>query len=142
MNKTTGKMGQLKNFYRFIIKPHIIYFGILGVLDVCSHYKSPMINSRKQLEYLLPEERKSAGIDDKVIIDINIDTSIPCVNKISDDHYKLSFKLNSPTSSDLSTLKHELFHIADKTPSPIRLIRYLYWNEPRAIYYSATGLKP
>ncbi len=108
-------------------------------LDFFGHYKSPIINSQSQLERLLPAERKLVGIDNKVIIDVDNNATLMGVRKLEEDHYKLLFPLGR--FSDLADLRHELFHIADKSPSPIRIGQYMYWNEPRAIFYSATGLK-
>lgn len=121
----------------------IIYTGILLVAQGISQETSQRINNQSQLEQILNIERKRAGIKNEMIINISMSNNkedISEAEKIGEKYYQITL---SPRSSNLSTLRHELYHITDgHCDETYNDFKYFFWNEPQATIYQITGLKP
>ncbi len=119
---------------------YLAWVSILCGVQAFSDHNAPKITSRSQLEDVLARERKHVGIDDGV--SIHVAYGRPRILKISETEYNL--RLPTPSSGDLdvATVQHELFHIRDAEGDfPRRSwLQYLFWDEPRATIYQATGI--
>lgn len=120
-----------------------IYTGILlGAQGISQEFISPKINNQSQLEQILNKEKKQAGIKKDIMLDVKLgcdEDGGSYSEKISEKKYKI--RLSSPTS--LSTLKHELYHIADgHCDNSFNRLKYFFIDEPQATIYEITGLKP
>ncbi len=134
-----------------------IYTGILLMAQgISQELMSPRINNQNQLEQILNRERKRAGINDNIIIDAKLSYDKE-EGSYSQRYYKGSYRIVlspdrfSPKGSNLATLRHELYHIADgHCDDPKRFnyskfqkeLIYLFIHEPQATIYQITGLKP
>ncbi len=134
-------MKEIKSFLKavgYAAACYLTYGAILLGMQAVSHCDSPKITSISQLEKLVDVERNRVGISDKVSINLVSDTYPKCEKK-SETEYDLRLNLND---LDLSTLRHELFHIKDSQGDSNKrsLFQYLFWDEPRATIYQATGI--
>ena len=112
--------------------------GLQGTQRI-SRINSPKIRSQSQLEEQLLRERERLGMNGKIVINTKIGNN-SYTTKIRDNEYELNLKKNA----SLSTLRHELYHIYDGHCDTKHLTKlpYLFWYEPQATIYEATGLKP
>ena len=127
-----------------------IYIFALGSVTLISKKDAPKIHSKSHLEQILDGERERAGIDEAVEIEVrltNNDWEYNHVKKVSEGKYKI---LLAPDGQNLSTLRHELYHIADGHCDDrariendfLNELDYFFRREPQAIIYALTGLKP
>ena len=113
---------------------------------------SPKIRNESELESVLATERTKLRIDDSIKIkaklsENNMEGSYAV--KRAQGEYEINL---APGSQNLATLKHELYHIADghcikvvKEGEPdkmgvVELLKYLHWQEPRAVFYGTNEL--
>ena len=135
---------KIRNTIRATVLTNMLYFGGLVFFDFLAQVGSPYIPS-SQIEEKISEERKFLNIYDKASIkftSIEEGTVGPNAysHKIKDNEYGIAL---SKGFMNLSVLRHELFHIADghlegseESRYISRYFRTLFWEEPRAIFYS------
>lgn len=118
--------------------------ALWGISSISS-IGSPPIESQGDLEYALVKRARLLGVEDLGITAIYSEDpdAISHVEKTGEDGYEL---LLSPLGHNLSTLDHELFHIADghtdtaeEMPSWLYFFRYLFYDEPQAVWYGLTA---
>lgn len=134
-------MKKIKSFMKAVgsvVACYLTYGAIIFGTQAISHCNSPKITSRSQLENLVSLERNRVGINGDIFINL-VDDTYAKYEKKSEMEYDLRLNLNN---LDLSTLRHELFHIKDSQGDSNRrsLFQYLFWDEPRATIYQATGI--
>ena len=128
--------------------------GLTGSLYLAGPYtsqkisqnNSPKIENQAYIKKILEKERKRAGIKENIKINVFLNNGWEAYSqKIGKEEYKIILPYKD---SNLSDLRHELYHIADghfnggETKSSIRYaLEYLFWHEPQATIYQLTGLK-
>ena len=125
------------------------YLAGLVTTQLVSTISSSQIESRSHLEQILDQERSRAGIKEGTRIHVIMSTdreAISCAVKRAEGEYGIVL---SPDGMNVCTLRHELYHIADGHcdaelgDSTVKYwLAYLFWAEPQATIYEATGLKP
>jgi hypothetical protein len=135
-----------------------MYFALLIGFQGYSTIISPRIESQSELELKLDENKKrlSDKLGEDILIYPELSTKENAVSyacKINDKEYKIVL---SDSSSDVGTLDHELYHIADGHLKNTKLncndppkmgnfsesMVYLFWYEPQATIYQVFGLRP
>ncbi|MEK6817681.1 MAG: hypothetical protein AABX80_02660 [Nanoarchaeota archaeon] len=115
--------------------------AILGIQVIPQEF-SPKIN-KINLEQILNEERKRAGINDTTKINVqlsNEEEEVSYAQKINNGEYKIVLP---KISANKNVLRHELYHIADgHCDEEFTNLKYFFIHEPQATIYSITGLKP
>ncbi len=137
--------------YSLAALPVIIgFYGVsLSGAGILSKAINPRITSQTHLEKILPVERRSAGINDDVLLEILINQDIPRsadVIKLDDKKYRISISANS---LDLGTLRHELYHVGrghchtiSTMKSGVQRAAYkTFIAEPQAMIYEVFGIK-
>ncbi|MDP3990346.1 MAG: hypothetical protein Q8Q01_04025 [archaeon] len=138
-------------FLKGLFISHVVYLGFLCT-DAIGIVSSPKINSQEELEMILTERRKLAGIEKEVVILAKIDKygneiDHPLSAKLGDKKYGIL--LGPEWGRNVNTLDHELYHIADGHCDAemevnnrfLRFLQYFYLHEPQAILYSTYGIK-
>ena len=123
-----------------------LYLAGLYTSQKISQNNSPKIENQAYIEKILEKERKRAGIKENIKINAFLNNEGAAYSqKIGKEEYKIILPYKD---SNLSDLRHELYHIADghfnggETKSSIRYaLEYLFWHEPQATIYQLTGLK-
>ena len=116
------------------------YIFILSGVESYSGIGSKRIKDKQHLEQLVEEEIKRMGIENKKIsVYIKEGGGICYSKKIEKDTYEI---ILSENYLNLTTLRHELYHIADghcdaliEMPISKRQFMYLFWYEPKAVLY-------
>jgi hypothetical protein len=119
------------------------YLSLVGTQYV-SIKSSPKITSQSHLEEILDDEMKKAGIDSDIDLKIKLsddEDEVSHLKRFMDGSYEI---ILSPYGSNVSTLRHELYHLADGhlDNGHFSLTKYFFWYEPQATIYQLTGLKP
>jgi hypothetical protein len=127
------------------------YFGAMAIASYSSEFNSPPIISQLQLDQLIRAEAMRAGIADPSIVSgkFSEESGQSYAKKLAENKYELV--LSAPDGHNLTTLKHELYHIADGHLDQTGIIgdsdilsglAYMFWYEPQANIYELTGWKP
>lgn len=105
---------------------------------------STIIKTQEELRKLLEKERKKLGLLNKNIIATIEEGGKTRSKKLDDGSYLITLGPNEVRTA----VAHELYHIYDgaadafKTSTGImRSIKYLYWWEPRAVFYELRRLR-
>ncbi len=116
------------------------YCCSLLCLELPSVILSQGIESQSQLEELLAKEKKKLNCDKNIKAKLTFDYNNPISIKNEDGSYEIFL---SEFGHNVSTLRHELYHIADgHLDNPNRnWISYFFWYEPQAALYESFGLK-
>lgn len=137
-------LGKIDSAYIPLASGLIIYVGLLRMGNYINDKSSPPLTSQEQIEGIVLRERQNHEIDKNVEITITLDersTKGSFSRKIGDGRYEIVLHPSSGECSE-KTLMHELAHIGNgdlDNCSEIRLISgfsYLFWYEPRAIWYA------
>ena len=116
--------------------------GLAGVQGLAG-INSPKISAQSQLEEQLLIERERLGMDKNIVINAHIGNK-SFTTKTGSNQYELGLG----DDANLSTLRHELYHIYDGHCDTGNLtsikgrLHYLFLEEPQATIYQTTGLKP
>lgn len=130
----------------------VYLWGLIATQTIIAHLPPEIELQSPHFEQILDRERNRAKICANKVVDVRFDndkTRIPCVRKLYEGKYEIVL---SPNGSNLYTLRHELYHIAEghcdreKTGPYISRIfqdslTSLFWDEPRAMIYGVTKLK-
>ncbi len=146
--KTMDKVNIFDNGIKvcvYTLSAGVIYFaGMIGTQSI-ANFTSPKIQSQTQLEQLLNQERKKIEPNNEFKIRATLTVhDNACSKKIKDNEYEI--EMGSSFANE-TTLRHELYHILDGHFENIpksglnKWITYLFWVEPQATIYQATGLK-
>lgn len=133
-------------FTVFVLNPVIMKAFLCMLRSIISIF-SPPISSQDELEKLLKSERVKLGLLDKKIKALLVAPRSlfeADVEKINADFYLIRCARGSTRTS----VSHELYHIYDAAAEEywatrrfIWEIKYLYWWEPRAIFYEFRRLR-
>ena len=130
-----------------------IYLTALTGNNSISSYNSPIIKNRSELELIINDERIKAGVNENYHIHVIFEDNKPNESASAAKIGKNNYLIRLPKKdSNLSTLRHELYHIADghcddvleiskNSNSLKKLLKYLFVYEPQASIYQSTGLK-
>lgn len=115
------------------------YLVLLTGTQTISSVNSPKITSQNQLEQMLETEKKRLNCDKPVVAKL-CDYDVAQSKKNDKSVYEIDL---GGKCSTLSTLRHELYHIADGHLDEQICTngRYLFWEEPQATMYEAFGLR-
>lgn len=132
--------------FSFVLSIYLIgLFAAEGISDI----RSEEIEGLENLKEILEEEKLKLVQCRNYDISIKIinDNETPYATKIYGD----KFEIGLYQISNISTIRHELYHIEDghtdmKTPKNLKErfhngIKYLFVYEPQAAIYELTGLK-
>ena len=132
--------------FSFVLSIYLLgLFAAEGVSDILSEE----VEGLENLEKILEEEKSKLKQCQNYEINIKIidDSETPYATKIYGD----KFEIGLYQTSNISTIRHELYHIEDghtnmKTPKNLKErlhngIKYLFVYEPQAAIYELTGLK-
>jgi len=137
----------------FTLANAVYFCGFMIVANGIHRQFAQHIKSQSGLELILKDERKKLSLKDSIKINVNLNKDKKHVahsKKLGDKDYEISL---SNDTYDITTLRHELYHIADghfesqeKIDDSfqgkfIKSIKYLYHDEPKAILYHMTGIK-
>lgn len=144
-------MRTIKKIRKFLIGAFIAgaaYPASMALLDRYADSIAVPFKNRSHLEDIFKVEAKKLGIENKKIeVIYDVELSGPLVayaQKVGQNEYKIVL---GPTAYNTSSLKHELYHIADghcdaySKNSALGFLTYLFYYEPQSVIYSATGLK-
>ena len=142
-NVNTKSNKFIKGFKNFIIANIIYLASIFVTQHICSLVYTP-IKSQSELEKLCDIEKKKLSCNKNIKVRlVDYDESKSMV-PISYEKYDTCEIIIGGGASNLSFLRHELFHIYDDNENNFlrfNTIRYFYWDEPRATLYGNLGLK-
>lgn len=132
--------------FSFVLSIYLLgLFAVEGVSDIISDEVSGLENLKQILEQ---EKSKLKQVKNyNIQIKIIPDNEVPSATKI----YENNFEIRLYQKSNVSTIRHELYHIEDghteiKTPKNLKEkfyngIMYLFLFEPQVAIYELTGLK-
>jgi hypothetical protein len=128
----------------------LIYIGCLIAIEGYASLGAEKVNATN-LDRLVKEERARLNMPDDVSIEVTFVPKVANSQKLSDKSYAIRL------SNDLSyrsTLKHELYHIADGHCDSLfedneighinighAIAKFLFCHEPQAALYEAFGLR-
>lgn len=125
-----------------------IYVLGLACLGRCASCGSKKVNN-ENIERIVAKERIALSIPNNISIETKFADQITNVRKLSDKRYVI----NLSKKCRQSTIKHELYHIADGHCDSLLednraghngayiMAKYLFWHEPQAVLYEAFGLR-
>lgn len=116
------------------------YIGITTTAQIISSKFSEQIKDLEELEFVIKEEAKKLGIENKTIKgSINDEHFSFCV-KYQNGSYEIILGSNGKTKANV---KHELYHIyrGDLEKNGFNLLKYFFKEEPRAVLYQIFGIK-
>jgi len=137
----------------FVLANFVYIGGFVMLANNIIAKLSKSLENQSELEIVLEQERKKLDIDDSTKIRARISENQDedaNAQRMNSNYYKITL---SPKYHTISTLKHELYHIADghcdnlgKIPNSRagrlkKIFKYLYIYEPQAVLYSMTGIK-
>ena len=147
MNPFKKVMSYTWKGFNAVYWPVFLHCAGMAMTQVALDVQSPKITNESQLEQVIAEERmKIDPQNDYTIMGDLVDEDEGCAYWCGYDLYGISI---GGSHANVTTVRHELYHILDDhlvesdgpTASFPDLLMYLFWHEPQATIYQATGIK-